>query len=614
MYKRLIESIKVLGYVFIGLFLLLILYFIYDVERFNQKIYRGVYLAERDISGFTKDEFNNLIEDIQLDIETKRIFIEHKRNVIEVRPSDVGLHFRSDEVWGNAYAYGHESNFVERLLTWFNSFQHQHEIALVSFSDHDLLEQALDAWEKKIPAQEPYHGSLAFSGVQLTLQYPENGYSLNREELARKVVYALLNETSGHVVTAPLTVVEPLRTDQDLVDNAHAIEQVIGMPIELYIPDDQERRVVLDIRDLADISYLEYPDDPSDMIALRINTAKLAGKLATLYPHDARFDISEDEQISVIPSQDGYDIDLNSSAEQIIKKARRSIREIPLNVNAYVKPDFDTQDAEALGIEHLVSRFTTYHSCCQSRVKNIQLVADIVDGTILKPNEVLDMNDLLGERTTERGFEEAGTIIEGELQESVGGGISQFMTTFHNAVYWGGYQIIAHKPHSRYFSRYPIGIEATINWPYIDYLFKNDTETGLLIHTSYTDTSITVSFYGANGGRIAIGDHQQGSTNIDISGSSEQSRKVVSKVSKAYLKRPAPITYEADPSVARGEEVIVSEGDDRWSVSVERTVMQADQVLRYDFWPVNYQGEETIIKKHPCDLYDPEFDYEGCNE
>jgi VanW like protein len=93
-------------------------------------------------------------------------------------------------------------------------------------------------------------------------------------------------------------------------------------------------------------------------------------------------------------------------------------------------------------------------------------------------------------------------IGDNEFVEDYGGGVSQLTTTLYNAVFFGGYQDVEHTPHSIYISRYPMGREATINYGVTDLKFRDDTSHGVLIRTSYTDTSITVTFYGDNDGRV----------------------------------------------------------------------------------------------------------------
>ena len=63
-------------------------------------------------------------------------------------------------------------------------------------------------------------------------------------------------------------------------------------------------------------------------------------------------------------------------------------------------------------------------------------------------------------------------------------------------MYYAGLEDVFHQPHSYYFSRYPAVIESTIFYPSLDMKFRNDSPHSVLIDTSYTDTSITVTFWG----------------------------------------------------------------------------------------------------------------------
>jgi vancomycin resistance protein YoaR len=162
--------------------------------------------------------------------------------------------------------------------------------------------------------------------------------------------------------------------------------------------------------------------------------------------------------------------------------------------------------AEAMVPIREVSSFTTYHPCCASRVTNIHLIADAVDGVIVMPGDTFSINEHVGVRTLGQGYVRAGAILSGSLSccddpANIGGGTSQFATTFYNAVFFGCYEDIEHQPHSLYFTRYPFVREATLGYPKPDVIFRNDSASIVYIDTSYTGGSITVTFYGDNGGR-----------------------------------------------------------------------------------------------------------------
>ena len=155
----------------------------------------------------------------------------------------------------------------------------------------------------------------------------------------------------------------------------------------------------------------------------------------------------------------------------------------------------DPVDPAELGIVAPVSTWTTFYEPGQGRVTNIHRIAEIVDGMLVPPGGNLDINHAVGERTREGGFVEAGAILEGEFIDDVGGGVSQFGTTFFNAMWFSGIDIITHTPHSFWFDRYPAGREATIDYPGVDLELNNNTPHWILVDTAVTDDSVTVTFW-----------------------------------------------------------------------------------------------------------------------
>jgi vancomycin resistance protein YoaR len=116
------------------------------------------------------------------------------------------------------------------------------------------------------------------------------------------------------------------------------------------------------------------------------------------------------------------------------------------------------------------------------------------------------INARVGQRTEAGGYVRAPAIINGEVyccdsSINIGGGTSQFATTLYNAIFFGAYEDVYHKPHSIYFSKYPMGREATLGWTGPDVKFRNDTAYPVEIRASYTATSVTVELWGWNEGR-----------------------------------------------------------------------------------------------------------------
>jgi vancomycin resistance protein YoaR len=200
----------------------------------------------------------------------------------------------------------------------------------------------------------------------------------------------------------------------------------------------------------------------------------------------------------VHPGRSGQSVDMASAAAAIRDAVANGRPSVTLDV---VQADPKITTAALQRVDQLIGTFTTYHACCEARVTNIQRIAEIVDGTVVLPGATFSLNKASGERTAANGFVAAPAIADGELVQQFGGGVSQFSTTLFNATWFSGLPTLKHQPHSKYISRYPPGREATLDFATIDQVFKNDTDTPVIIRATTTPTAVTVALYGHTGGR-----------------------------------------------------------------------------------------------------------------
>ncbi len=262
-----------------------------------------------------------------------------------------------------------------------------------------------------------------------------------------------------------------------------------------------------------------------------------------------------------------------------------------------------------LGLD-LVSRYTTHHDCCNARAHNIQLMADLVDGVVVPPGQRFSINRHVGKRTLEKGFQEAGSLLFGNIVETPGGGVSQFVTTLFNAALWGGYQIVFHQPHSSYFDRYPMGNEATVSWPDIDLIIRNDSPAEMIILADYTPTSITVHLFGDNDGRAVAGDWMDGGERVEVlAPGGAQARMVTVEVSEPIDPVEPPGTLlRPNSDLEQDERNTVQSAANGWTMWVSRAISQAGDVTTRRWW-VDYRPRQEIVEVHPCvieDNCDPE--------
>jgi vancomycin resistance protein YoaR len=297
-----------------------------------------------------------------------------------------------------------------------------------------------------------------------------------------------------------------------------------------------------------------------DPAALRRGIGAALASIETA-PRDADFTVNG-TRVSVVPSVTGRQVDLTRVGRQIADGTHHIRAAL-----AEVTPAHDTAWAEGLHITGLVSTYTTEHPCCAPRVTNIHVAAAALNGAIVEPGQTFSLNQRLGPRTLEKGYVVAPQIAANlDYEDSVGGGVSQVSTTLFNAVFFGGYQDVTHTVHALYISRYPMGREATLNYPSIDNRFRNDTRNGVLIRTAVSGTSVTVSLYGNNEGRTvrAEGPNVLGTT-------------------------PITVEYTPDPTLPAGVEKELSPGHIGYVVENFRIIRYADGTERRQRFVERYQ-------------------------
>jgi vancomycin resistance protein YoaR len=305
-------------------------------------------------------------------------------------------------------------------------------------------------------------------------------------------------------------------------------------------------------------------------------------------PEDARFVVDDRDRVRIVPSRMGVRLLPQKVAAALLQAASAAGRSGLLPIEPGDPPEFSTEAAEALHIDGLVSSMTTYFACCQPRVKNIHRIAAILNGRVVRPGETLSVNAAVGERTLANGFVPAPGIEEGEMVDSVGGGVSQFATTLFNAVFYGGYEIIERQAHSYYFSRYPMGHEATLSWPKPDLVFRNDTDAGVLIKTIAAKTSITVKLFGNNGGR-----------------------KVTAKKSPPQDIVKPPVELIPNPTLAPDRSKVKERGSPGWSVIVGRILTLPDGTKKEEKRKVTYKPRVRRVQVHPCRIPEGKEGYTG---
>ena len=107
-----------------------------------------------------------------------------------------------------------------------------------------------------------------------------------------------------------------------------------------------------------------------------------------------------------------------------------------ITINAPVETLTAKITAEELDkVDSLISSFSTsFTTSAAGRINNIELATKAINGLLLMPGDTFSFNEVVGERTKERGYKEAGVIINNRIESGLGGGICQVSSTLYNAI------------------------------------------------------------------------------------------------------------------------------------------------------------------------------------
>jgi vancomycin resistance protein YoaR len=410
--------------------------------------------------------------------------------------ADLGYRLDVDETVDTVLERGRQGNPLAALGDHLAAFVSDESVEPVELVDNDELTARVETLAADVVAA-PQEGDLVFKGRAITRVEPAPGAQVDFSRLLGPMRRVLLEPGAGRV-ELPTEPVAPVTDEDDVTAVLQMARRATSGPVQLVHAGEGVALAAADLAKTLDARVSEEDGGSLELVVQPKALEKVVGdSLAGLEtePVDASFELVAGE-VRIVRAQPGFVFSAKKSAPEILEAATSlSNREAKLRGDGEAA-SFTTADARALDIDEQVSTFTTYHSCCEPRVTNIHRIAEIVDGAIVAPGEIFSLNGYAGPRTAERGFVEAPAILNGEYVEQVGGGVSQFATTLFNAIFFGGYDFTEYKAHSYYIDRYPMGREATVSDPAPDLEFVNDSDAGIYIDTSYTETSITVTFYG----------------------------------------------------------------------------------------------------------------------
>ena len=404
------------------------------INATNSNIIRGVKINNIQVSGLTKTEAEEKLENTVKNIMDYRIVLKHSEHETAVTPKQMELYVDYREKVYDACTIGRSKNIIannykilQTMLFGDNldfNLKFNEEIIASIFSTLD------DEWEDKFIDNSYY-----IEDDKLIIVKGIQGVVINEEALREKIFKIIKQKIEGKEV------------------------KEIEIPVITKTPEE------IDVEKIRNEIYKEAKDASYDESTSTLHT----------HVNGVDFKISIEEAREVLREDKGEYV-------------------IPLEITI---PNITTEKlGEEAFPEKLASFSTRYDASNVNRATNIELACKAIDGTILLPGERFSFNGVVGPRTKAKGYLLAGAYSAGELIESYGGGVCQVSSTIYNTALYANLDIVERYNHSAVVSYVDPGRDATVSYGSRDFKFKNSRTYAIKLKASAKNGILTIEIWG----------------------------------------------------------------------------------------------------------------------
>ena len=167
----------------------------------------------------------------------------------------------------------------------------------------------------------------------------------------------------------------------------------------------------------------------------------------------------EQKAVNASASYNGSGFDLTDEAEGYTVDVDKSVKKIKNFMNkkwnyedAEVELKLDTEEptikkADLESLQDELGSYTT-NAGWGDRVQNIRRATELINGTVVMPGEEFSVEQATLPYTEENGYVAGSAYENGQIVESIGGGLCQVSTTLYNAVLYAELEVTRRAPHS----------------------------------------------------------------------------------------------------------------------------------------------------------------------
>ena len=213
-----------------------------------------------------------------------------------------------------------------------------------------------------------------------------------------------------------------------------------------------------------------------------------------LAPVDAEVVLDVDAPRILTESSDGRQLDVEATKDAIYSLLLTGAGETALSVEV-LKPAVSSDEVSG-GLSVISSYKTDMSTSSSNRYKNVKRALSNFHAMAVYDGDIISFNEVVGERTAERGYMQAPEYSGTSVITGYGGGSCQASTTLYCAAIMAGMDIIERHPHNMTVAYAEPSLDATVSWGSKDFIFQNNTGSTIYIYTKVTRKNAWVVIYG----------------------------------------------------------------------------------------------------------------------
>ena len=525
------------------------------------------------LGGLTVDQATRKLEGVELAAGSLRLTWQGRHWTLTGRALHARIQARTTAE--AAYAYTRSGNIAAHLWDRFALLFSGHSVEPTVTYGEPATRERLDAIARTVDVK-PVDGAVTVRGVEPVVRAARDGRTIDRAAVLSLLSAALLSQSHASVAL-PVVTVSPAVSTADAQAAAVTARGWLSGPLALT---HAGHTWTIARQDLGQyLSFVHQRGAPRLRVTFDSPVTRgwfdYITKQVGRPGKNATFTVTNGgKRVWVKPGTSGYGVVPGPTIANMNAAAAGTGSRSATAVFGQAPPSLSYADAKALRINTRIGTYTTSVAGTTNRLDNVALGSALLNNSLIAPGKIFSVNATTGERTAAKGFKMAPTIINGKLEDSVGGGMCQVSTTVFNAAFVAGLQIVERHNHELYISHYPLGRDATVSYGSYDLKFRNDTPNWILLKTDFTGSSLTVSLYSA-----------------------PLHRRVVAWTNSWYDIVPYTVHRQHDPTLAQGKTTVQTPGIDGMSIDCFRKVYDADGKLLWndDFKSVYSMVPEILL-------------------